>query len=245
MTIRTLIVDDEPYSRERVRRLLGADPGVEVVGECPDGFRAVEALRALQPDLVFLDVVMPGKDGFEVLDELDGPPPAVVFLTAYDRFAIRAFDACALDYLLKPFDEDRFARALARARRALAGEEREAGAVLAAGPVRRLVIKTHGRIRLVKPDDVACIVADANYAKVHAGGTVHLVRETLAALEAALDPARFVRIHRSAIVNLERVRELEPLFHGQYAVVVDDGTRLTLSRRHRHHFERVLGRTLA
>jgi two-component system LytT family response regulator len=244
--LRALIVDDEPLARERVRRLLEADGGVDIVGECRDGFAAVERIDALAPDLVFLDVMMPGKDGFAVLEELRGPPPAVIFLTAYDRYALRAFEACALDYLLKPFDEDRFARALARARRALAERGPPAALPLAAaaGPLRRLVVKEHGRIFLVRTADVAYVAAEGNYARVRAGGRDHLVRAPLASLEAQLDAAVFVRIHRSTLVNLERVRQLEPLFHGQYAVILEDGTRLTLSRRYRAHLERALGRPL-
>ncbi len=249
--IRALIVDDEPYARERVRRLLGDDLDIEVVGESPDGFRAVEQIRELAPDLIFLDVVMPGKDGFEVLDELGAPAPAIIFLTAFDRFAVRAFDACALDYLLKPFDEERFARAVRRAEQALAGRGADdEGSVLARplrtsdGPLLRLVVRTNGRIRFVKTADVTWIGAEGNYACVHAGTESYLVREALSALEAQLDPQRFVRIHRATIVNLDRVRELEPLFNGQHAVLLDDGTRVTMSRRYRAHVERVLGRPL-
>jgi len=245
--LRTLIVDDEPLARERVRRLLDGDADVEIVGECRDGFTAVERIAALAPDLIFLDVMMPGKDGFAVLDELRGPPPAVIFLTAYDRYAVRAFDACALDYLLKPFDEERFARALDRAKRALAANAPPAAMPLAAapGPLRRLVVKERGRIFFVRTADITYVAAEGNYARVRAAGRDHLVRETLAALEAQLDAAAFVRIHRSTLVNLERVRHLEPMFHGQFTVVLDDGTRLTLSRRYRHHVERTLGRPIS
>jgi len=248
--IRALIVDDEPYARERVRRLLGDDPDIEVVGECPDGFQAVDRIRALAPDLLFLDVVMPGKDGFEVLDEVSAPAPAVIFLTAFDRFAVRAFDACALDYLLKPFDEERFARAVRRAKQTLAARGDDDGTGVARplhtseGPLLRLVVRSNGRIRFVKTADIAWIGAEGNYACVHAGAESYLVREALSALEAQLDPQRFVRIHRATIVNLDRVRELEPMFNGQHAVLLDDGTRVTMSRRYRAHVERVLGRPL-
>jgi two-component system LytT family response regulator len=252
--IRALIVDDEPYARERVRRLLGEDREIEVVGESPDGFRAVEQIRRLEPDLLFLDVMMPGKDGFEVLEEVGAPLPAVIFLTAFDRFAVRAFDACALDYLLKPFDEERFARAVRRAKEALAarGADDEGGGQArvarplhtAEGPLLRLVVRSRGRIRFVKTADIAWIAAEGNYACLHVGPESYLVRETISALEAQLDPEQFVRIHRATIVNLDRVRELEPLFNGQHAVLLDDGTRVTMSRRYRAHLERVLGRTL-
>jgi len=251
MPIRALIVDDEPLARDRVRRLLADHADVEVVGESPDGPSAVHAVRNLQPDLLFLDVMMPGKDGFDVLDELADAPPAVIFLTAYDRYAIRAFDACAIDYLLKPFDEERFAVAVERAKRALAAPASNAVATalplpLAKGPLRRLVVKTtKGRLRFVKTVDVAWVAAEGNYARVHVAGSDYLLRETLTAFETQLDKESFVRIHRSTIVNLDHVRELEPLSHGQYAVVLDEGTRLTLSRRFRDHFERALGRPLA
>lgn len=249
--IRALIVDDEPYARERVRRLVGDDGRIEVVGECPDGFDAVDKIRALAPDLVFLDVIMPGKDGFEVLDEVGAVTPAVIFLTAFDRFAVRAFDACALDYLLKPFDEERFARAVDRAAAALAGGADQDGAQRVAsplrtaeGPLHRLIVRESGRIRFVKTADIAWIAAEGNYACVHAGASAYLVRQTLSSLEAQLDPQRFVRIHRATIVNLDRVRELEPLVNGQHEVLLDDGTRLTMSRRYRAHVERVLGAPL-
>ena len=253
--LRALIVDDEPYARERVRRLLGGDGRIEVVGECPDGFDAVEKIRALAPDLVFLDVVMPGKDGFEVLDEVGAATPAVIFLTAFDRFAVRAFDACALDYLLKPFDEERFARAVHRALAALSvsapdpdqegTQPRVANPLRTAeGPLHRLVVRESGRIRLIKTGDITWIGAEGNYACVHAGAGAYLVRQTLSSLEAQLDPQRFVRIHRATIVNLDRIRELESLVNGQHAVLLDDGTRVTMSRRYRAHVERVLGTPL-
>ena len=256
MSIRALIVDDEPLARDRVRRLLAGDEDVQIVGESPDGFSAVKAVRALEPDLLFLDVMMPGKDGFDVLDELAGAAPAVIFLTAYDRYAIRAFEACAIDYLLKPFDEERFAQAIGRAKRALAAQSNAAASAgagpvalplsLAPGPLRRLVVKAAaGRLCFVKTDDVAWLAAEGNYTRVHVAGKDYLLRETLTAFEAQLDKASFVRIHRSTIVNLDHVRELEPLAHGQFAVLLDDGTRLTLSRRFRDHFERALGRPLA
>jgi two-component system LytT family response regulator len=248
--IRALIVDDEPLARDRVRRLLARDGEVEVVGESRDGPSAVQAVRKLAPDLLFLDVMMPGQDGFDVLDELDDAAPAVIFLTAYDRYAIRAFDACAIDYLLKPFDEDRFAVAVQRAKRALAAPAGVAPVAfplpLTKGPLRRLVVKTTGgRLRFVKTEDVAWVAAEGNYARVHVAGSDYLLRETLAAFEAQLDARSFVRIHRSTIVNLDHVRELEPLPHGTYAVVLGEGTRLTLSRRFRERFERALGRPLA
>jgi len=250
--LRVLIVDDEPLARERIRALLRDAPETEVVGECGDGRRAVAAIRRRKPDLVFLDVQMPELDGFEVLRAL-GPAemPAVIFVTAYDRYALRAFEVHALDYLLKPFDRERFQRALARARSQL--ERDRHGAVekrllalledLQPGRKRleRLVVKEGGRIFFLRADEIDWVEAQGNYARLHVGRETHLVRETMARLEAGLDPKHFARIHRSAIVNLERVREMRPDFHGDYAVVLRDGTRLTLSRNFREKFREFFG----
>jgi two-component system, LytTR family, response regulator len=246
--IRALVVDDEPLARDRVRRLLAADAQIEIVGECPDGFAAVAAVCATHPDLIFLDVQMPGKDGFEVLEEIGSPLPVVIFLTAFDRYAVRAFDACAVDYLLKPFDEERFERALDRAKAALAKPSAVDPSVPSqAHPIptngthlRRLLVKTGDRLIFVKTDDVAWIEASGNYAVLHAERSAYLVREALATLESQLDPEKFFRIHRSTLVNVDHVRELHPLFHGQYDVVLEDGTRLTMSRRHRGVLDRFL-----
>jgi two-component system LytT family response regulator len=247
--IRALIVDDEPFARDRVRRLLAGDADVEVVGECADGFEAVAAIRDLRPDVLFLDVRMPGKDGFEVLEEVGTPAPVVVFLTAYDQFALRAFEACALDYLLKPFDEERFEKALARAKAALAAEgpDDQAATLVphAGGALRRLVVRVNGRLLFVKVDDVSWFEASRNYVEVRVGARTYSIRDTLANLEAQLDPSRFVRVHRSAIANFERIREMHPLFNGQYRIVFDEGGELTLSRRYRTNLERLLGRPLA
>jgi two-component system LytT family response regulator len=250
--IRALVVDDEPLARERVRRLLASDEEIEVIGECRDGFEAVAAINAARPDLLFLDVKMPGKDGFAVLEEVDAAVPAVVFLTAYDKYAVRAFEACALDYVLKPFDEERFGKAVGRAKAALthAPEPERSPAPPAAayavppsgGHLKRLLVKADGRLVFVKTDEVGWVEASGNYALLHVGQSAHLVRESLASFEVRLDPEKFLRIHRSALVNLDRVRELQPLFHGQYRVVLDDGTRLTLSRRYRVGLERFLAR---
>jgi two-component system, LytTR family, response regulator len=246
--IRVLVVDDEPLARERVLRFLASDDGVEVVGACPDGFSAVEAVLATRPDLLFLDVQMPGKDGFEVLDEVGALVRAVIFLTAYDRYAVRAFDACAVDYLLKPFDEERFARAIARAKAALASPPpveptlppRAHPVPTDGGYLRRLLVKTGDRLVFVKTDDVSWVEASGNYALLHSGRGSFLVRESLLGLEARLDPEKFLRIHRSTLVNVDRVGELQPLFHGQYRVVLDDGTHLIMSRRFRGVLDRFL-----
>jgi two-component system LytT family response regulator len=250
--LRALIVDDEPFARERVRRLLADDAEVEVIGDCADGFAAVTAIREHTPDLLFLDVQMPGKDGFAVLDEIAGQhTPAVIFLTAYDQYAVRAFETCALDYLLKPFDEERFEKALARAKAQLRRAE-ETGEPLASllgaqeargsAPLERVVVKTGGRIFFLKTSEVDWIEAYGNYVRLHVGQTAYLLREPISSLEAQVDPARFLRIHRSALVNIERIREMQPMFHGQYVVILQDGTRLTLSRRYRSKLQKSLGK---
>jgi len=229
-----VIVPDHPEHLQPTTGVVVGDAFYYIANSQLQHFRAL-----VRPDGTF-------PLGFEVLDELSGAAPAVIFLTAHDRFAIRAFEAAALDYLLKPFDEERFARALDRARRALGGRGRDRARTVAFTPggLTRLVVKHAGRIRFVRVADVSRITAEANYARVHAAGEVHLVRESLGALEDDLDPSRFVRIHRATIVNLDRVRELEPMFNGQYTVVLDDGARLTMSRRFRPHLERRLGRPL-
>ena len=251
--LRALIVDDEPFARERVRRLLAADAEVEVVGECADGFAAVAAVREHTPDLLFLDVQMPGKDGFAVLDEIAGEhAPLVIFLTAYDNYAVRAFEACALDYLLKPFDEERFEKAIARAKAQLRRAEEAdtpVASLLSAQearganmPLERVVVKTGGRIFFLKTAEVDWIEAYGNYVRLHVGQTSYLLREPISSLEAQVDSARFLRIHRSALVNIERIREMQPMFHGQYVVILHDGTRLTLSRRYRSKLQKSLGK---
>ena len=258
--IRALIVDDEPFARERVRRLLASDADIEIVGECADGFAAVQMIEERAPDLLFLDIQMPGKTGFDVLEEIDAEQtPVVVFLTAYDQYAVRAFDACALDYLLKPFDEERFERALSRAKTqirrdsTLEDSEDDTAAPLAprdpngphnaAGPLERFVVKASGRIFFLKAGEVDWIEAYGNYVRLHVGKSAYILREAIGGIESSLDPARFLRIHRSAIVNVERIREMQPMFHGQYTVVLHDGTRLTLSRRYRGKLQKSLGMT--
>jgi two-component system LytT family response regulator len=255
MTIRTLIVDDEPLARHRLRALLEVDPEITVVGESADGEQAVADLQKLRPDLAFLDVQMPVLDGFGVLEALAGEPlPVVIFVTAYDRYAVKAFEVHALDYLLKPFDKERFAAALQRAKdhvrraEALTLEER-LRKLLQAVPQRpdspdRLVVKSGGRVYFVRVADIDWIEAAGNYVRLHVGKEDHLLRQTLGALESKLDPSRFVRIHRSTIVNVERIRELQPAFHGDYVIILHDGTELALSRSCRDKLEATLGHAL-
>lgn len=253
MKIRTLIVDDEPLARQRIRRLLESDSDISVVGECGDGAQALAALRETPPDLVFLDVQMPVLDGFGVLQSLGGttPLPVVIFVTAHDRYALKAFEVHAFDYLLKPFDKNRFATALERAKAQVwqgnsAALNRRLQELLQAVPDRqqrpeRLMIKSGGRIYFVRIEDVDWIEAAGNYVHLHVGKEDHLLRESLCGLERKLDPRQFVRIHRSTIVNLERIREIQPAFHGDYVVVLLDKTELPLSRSCREKLEESLG----
>jgi two-component system, LytTR family, response regulator len=251
--IRTLIVDDEPLAREGVRLHLEDHDDFEVVGECGSGEEAVVRIESEQPDLVFLDVQMPGLDGFGVLENIGNHTdrmPAVVFVTAYDQFALRAFEAHALDYLLKPFEAERFGKALDRVRaqlrtRAEAPVDERLRSLLASlgakeNYLERMVARTGGKILILRVDDVDWIEAAANYVRVHIGQKQFLVRETMTNLETRLDPERFLRIHRSIIVRKDRIKELEPLFQGDYSVVLNDGTRLTSSRGYRDKIQSFL-----
>jgi two-component system, LytTR family, response regulator len=253
--IRTLIVDDEPLARSRVRELLSSQPDIEVLGECGNGRDAIVAIENQSPDLVYLDVQMPELTGFAVLEALDpSSVPAVVFVTAFDEFAVRAFEVHALDYLLKPFDRERFlasverARAAVRQRQAGGLDPRLAGLLADLGVQRRylqrVLVKSRGRTLLLKIGEIDWIEAAGNYVRLHAGRERHLLRETMTSLEEKLDPEQFIRVHRSTMVNLERVRELEPYFHGDYILKLEDGTRLTLSRTYRGRLEQRLGRQL-
>lgn len=249
--LRVLIVDDEPLAREGLRMHLAQEPDVTVIGESADGVEAVDAITQLDPDLVFLDIQMPGVDGFGVIERVGiERMPAVVFVTAYDEFALQAFEAHALDYLLKPFDEERFRRALERARTQLRGrarrnlEERLLRLIDARTTrseyIERLVVRSSGRILILRVDDIDWIEAAANYVRLHVGGKSYLMRETMSGIERKLDPARFVRVHRSTIVRIDRIRELEPLFQGDYLIVLQDGSRLTSSRGYRSSVQRIL-----
>lgn len=264
--LRVLIADDEPLSRDCVRLALGGAPDLEVVAECADGVEAAEAIARLAPDLVFLDIRMPGLDGFGVIDRVgaDRMPP-VVFVTAYDAHAIRAFALHALDYVLKPFDDGRFAEALAHARAQVAlrrnGElARRLSALLRelapdtvpdapGGPrpsaparhAQRVLVHEGDRSVFVPVDEVDWFGAERNYVRLHRGTGSHLIRTTLRHLEGRLDPARFIRIHRSAIVNVARVREVRPWFGGDCLAVLRDGRELRVSRTHRDRLLRPLG----
>jgi two-component system, LytTR family, response regulator len=244
MSIRALVVDDEPLARRAIRRFLGKHAGVDVIGECGDGESAVRAIREEKPDLVFLDIQMPEMDGFQVLSEIGAPEmPVTIFVTAYDRYALRAFDANAIDYLLKPIGRDRFERALTRAKRRMAGElkhdqvRRILSSMERLAAVRtypdRLAIPKNGRVQFIATKDVDWIEADGNYVCLHVGKRRYEFRETLAALEEKLNPSEFLRIHRSTIVNIYRIKEIQAWFHGYHRVLLENDTELRMSRYQR------------
>ena len=226
--MRVALVDDEPLGRERIRSLLRDESGVSLIAEFRSGEEAVAGMGARAPDILFLDVQMPGLDGFGVVQRLEetlapDDMPVIVFVTAYDEYALRAFDVSATDYLLKPFDRERFRNALGRARTRV----RERGRVEP-----RFVVRVGPKVYFVRAADVDWIGGEGNYARLHTAGKRHLVRETLKSVEARLDPRRFMRVHRSAIVNVDRIATLQPHSHGQYVVTMKDGARLTSSRTH-------------
>jgi len=271
LAVRAIIADDEPLARERLRVLLAERGGVELVAECATGEEAVTAVARELPDLLFLDVQMPELDGFgalEILGETLEPRrmPRVVFVTAFDDYALRAFEVNAVDYLLKPFDRVRFEKAVSRALDRLNDDRHTAGdtnphgeltAFLAqlraerdsmretgrgashTGPA-RFVVRTGGKLHFVRADDVDWIDADGNYVRLHVGGKSHLVRDKMKAIEERLDPARFIRVHRSAILNVDRIATLEPYFHGEYVVTMRDGARVTSSRTHSARLRKLL-----
>ena len=256
MNIRTLIVDDEPLARERLRKFLEAEPDIDIVGECADGTDALAAAARERPDLIFLDVQMPELDGFGVIAALEGETmPGVIFVTAHDRFALKAFEVHALDYLLKPFDRERFQKALERGRQLV--QQRQSGDLSRrlsslitdlkssqAEPkyLDRLAVKNEGRVLFFKTDDIDWIEAADNYVSIHVGAEQHLHRETLSSLEGKLSPTRFLRISRSTIVNVERIKEMQPMFHGDYVVILKNGARLNLSRNYREKLNQLLGK---
>jgi two-component system LytT family response regulator len=249
---RALIVDDEPLARKRIRRMLSGEADMTVVGECADGLSAVSAINDLSPDLVFLDIQMPGMNGLDVISAI-GPRrlPALVFVTAYDTYALQAFEAEALDYLLKPFDTQRFSETLQRVRRRLGehgGDDiseqiRQLASRFGAEPkhLQRLVVKTNDGILLLNVGEVDWLEAAGNYVCVHVGKQNHLVRDSLSNLESRLDPEHFARIHRSTVVNLDRIRELRPHWHGDYKLILQSGQVLPLSRRYRQSLTEKLG----
>jgi len=249
-TIRTVIIDDERLARQRIRRMLTNSPDFEVIAEFENSQHGLEYLEDTGADLLFLDVQMPGLDGFALLEALDpARMPIVIFVTAYDEYALRAFEYHAFDYLLKPFDQTRFEKALDRARKQLTSQESNNEKLLnLLNEIRqrnqepaRFAIKTPGRVFFVRQEDIDWIEAADNYVNLHVGADTHLIRETMNSLEGRLDSRKFLRIHRSTIVNAERIKELRPWFHGEYVVLLKDGAELTLSRTYREKILSLLG----
>jgi two-component system, LytTR family, response regulator len=235
--LRVLVVDDEPLARRNLTALLKPDPAIASVTECGSGLEAIEVIRKSRPDLVFLDVQMPECDGFDVLEQLGWEMPStIIFVTAHNEYALRAFEAGALDYLLKPFDDARFQRALGRAKEKIA-----LYAPLQRQPLDRLIVKSPGRVLFLNVADIDWIEAADYYACIHVGDSSHLIRRTLAQLEGDVGDQRFFRTHRSVIVNLERIRGLELQSDGEYEVVLNSGARLRLSRRYRKSLQDRLG----
>jgi len=256
--IRTLIVDDEPLARRNIRLLLKDDPQIEIVAEAASGREALALLRKQPIDLLFLDIQMPELDGFGVLENIEARElPVIVFVTAFDQYALKAFEFHALDYLLKPFDDARFEKALRQAKLQVEQREvkdlsqrlvallegRERGRPELTGEpqyLSRLLIKSTGRVFFLKTDEIDYVRAEDYYVKLHVGRKGHLLRETMNAMEAKLDPSKFLRIHRSTIVNIERIRELQQHFNGEYIVVLHDGTEMKLSRSRREQLQTLL-----
>ena len=237
--IRTLIADDEPLARSNLSVLLRRDPQIDLLGECGSGTEAIGEIRVTHPDLLFLDVQMPECDGFDVIEMLGTElPPAIVFVTAYDQYALRAFEAGALDYLLKPFDNARFELALGRAKQRIRGMNRGENRPR---KLERVVVKSAGEVCFVKIADIDWIEAADYYACLHVGTKSHLLRRSLSDLEQDLDPSIFCRVHRSSIVKLDRVRSLKPREDGEYELVLDNGARVRLSRRYRKQLEERMG----
>jgi two-component system, LytTR family, response regulator len=253
--VRILIVDDEPPARAIVRQMLQGHSEVEIVGECENGHEAIASIEKFAPDLVFLDIQMPEVDGFAVLEACQPERlPHIIFVTAYDQFAVHAFEIHALDYILKPFDKERFEQALSRAKRQIKGEKNSESSerileLLSENRTRpqyieRLIIKVEGRVFFLKTDEIEWIEAQGNYVSLHAGKKNYMFREAISNLETQLDPRKFQRIQRSAIVNIEHIRELQPWFRGDYRVILRDGTQLKLSHRYRDNLDKYLGGSL-
>ena len=247
--IRTLIVDDEPLARAMLRSFLAEDAQIEIIGECGDGYTAIEMIESSAPELVFLDIQMPDLDGFGVLRALaPAAIPNLVFVTAYDQFALKAFDVHAIDYLLKPFDRERFQRTLDRAKQQIALQKRkdvqasllrilsEQSARLQ--PLKRILVKSGDKSFFVRPEEISWIEAQGNYVALHLGAQSFLLRQTVNTLEKQLDPAKFQRIQRSMIVNLDAIREMHPAGRGEYEIVLKDGVTLKLSHTYRESFVR-------
>jgi two-component system LytT family response regulator len=250
--IRTILADDERHARQKLRALLASHSDIEIVADCASGDDAVASIRELRPDLAFLDVQMPGRDGFDVVVAAGEAVRHVIFVTAFDQYAVRAFDVQALDYLLKPFDRARLEKALERARAQIRGDGDLHDRLLAlveqvrpeARAIDRMMVKSSGRITFLRVDEIDWIEAADNYVRVHAGREGHLIRETMNHLEAQLDRRKFVRIHRSAIVNVDSIAEIRSLFHGDHSIRLRTGVEIPLGRSYRDRLEALFGRPL-
>jgi two-component system LytT family response regulator len=249
--IRALIADDEPLARTRVRVMLEGRPGYEIVAECGDGPEAVEGIIEHAPDVVFLDIKMPALDGFDVLEALEATqiPPAIVFVTAFDAYALKAFDVCAVDYLMKPFNAARFEQALGRAESRLERQSPVIDAELRAfletlrnqrAHPDRFLVRAANHLYFVREADIEWVDAADNYVRLHAGGRAHFVRDTMKSFAAKLRPDRFVRVHRSIIINLDHLQRLEPHGHGEYLITMRDGSRVTSSRSYSQQLQELL-----
>lgn len=250
--IRALIVDDEPLARRRLRRLLEREREIEIAGESAGGREAVLLIREHRPDLLFLDVQMPEMDGFEILERADPEPlPLVIFVTAYDSYALRAFEVCAVDYLVKPFSRARFDSALARAKDRIRkdhGDIRKLSLALLEAlrshSIDRLAVKSKGQVFFIRVEEIDWIEAEGKYIRLHCGKQSHLLREAISSMESKLDPKKFARIHRCAIVNVDRIERLESWFNNEYRVVMKTGDQLTLSRSYRKRLSELLGNSI-
>lgn len=254
--IRAIIVDDEPLAREKVQLFSSSVPDLEIVDVCANGIEAIASVKKKSPDLIFLDIQMPEMSGFEVVEKINTKNlPGIIFVTAYDEFALRAFELHALDYLLKPFNRDRFLSAVDHARETLRSSEQseitaeQIRTMVSTlhkkeNPLDRIIVKTNGRIIFLKLSDIDWIEAAGNYVKVHVGTETHLIRETMNKLEAGLHKETFVRIHRSTIINIDKVKELQTWFNGEYKVILTSNAQLILSRGYRDSLDRIIGKSL-
>lgn len=253
MTIRAIIVDDEPLARVRIADLLNATDDIDVIAQCANGEEAIKTIEEMQPDMLFLDVQMPEVDGFDVLQAIGyGQVPVVIFVTAYDQFALRAFEAHAFDYLLKPFDDERFEAVLARARERI-GKRRDGDvdrrllallkeARVDRGYLQRLVVPSGQRSVFIRTEQIDWIEAERNYVRLHVGDRSYLLRENVSRIASSLDPAMFCQIHRSTIVNVDRIQAVESLSHAEYVVILHDGTTLTSGRKYRSNLHALMGK---
>lgn len=253
--LRIILIDDEPLARQKLRHFIKKEEGIEIVDECMNGQEGIAAIRAKAPDLIFLDIQMPEMDGFEMLRALkDDELPGIIFVTAYDEFALKAFEVHALDYLLKPFDRDRFLQALTHARDRLkppASDDVQTQlrslldvVTQSAHSADRLMIKSDGKVLFVKKDDIDWLEAAGNYIKLHCGADTHMLRETMNGILTQLDASKFLRIHRATIVNIERIKEMHPWFNGEYKIILTTNAQLVMSRGCHEQFTRTFGKPL-